>query len=114
MLRALAETIALLADFGIDEVTDIRLALEEVATELMQGAVAGSELDCHFEYEPTAMRIRVTAILATAEGLRRQGIGWHIVQTLTDTLTTAAGPFDTARGGYPTTVEFRWVRGGSR
>jgi hypothetical protein len=35
MLRALVETITLHADFGVDEVTDIRLAVEEVATEAL-------------------------------------------------------------------------------
>jgi serine/threonine-protein kinase RsbW len=41
MLRALAETVSLIADFALDEVTDIRLALDEVATSLILDAVPG-------------------------------------------------------------------------
>ncbi|WP_228806575.1 hypothetical protein [Nocardia cyriacigeorgica] len=42
MLRALTETVSLIADFALDEVTDIRLALDEVATSLILDAVPGS------------------------------------------------------------------------
>src|SRR5690606_10181223 len=61
MLRALAETVALIADFGLDEVTDIRLALDEVATSLIAGAVAESTLSCDFDYDEHRMTVRVTS-----------------------------------------------------
>ncbi|MGW4121742.1 hypothetical protein [Nocardia sp. NPDC004711] len=42
MLRALAETLMLTADFTIDVVTDVRVALDEVATALIAASQAAS------------------------------------------------------------------------
>jgi serine/threonine-protein kinase RsbW len=114
VLRAVVETVALLADFGIDEVTDIRLALEEVATVLIQDAVPDSELDCVFGYSGAEVDIRVSAVVTSDSGPDRRGIGWHIVSTLTDSLTASVEPHDAALGGYRATVEFRWTGGGDQ
>lgn len=110
MLRALAETVALIADFAIDEVTDIRLALDEVATSLIMDAVPGSDLDCEFSYEAGRMFVRVRATAASEGGIGESGFGWHIVRTLTESISSAQAPFDSARSGYPTEVDFTWVR----
>jgi len=110
MLRALAETVALIADFGIDEVADIRLALDEVATALMQDAVPGTDLDCALSYGEASMDISVSARTLTEDGPDRSGFGWHILTTLTDSVSITTAPRD-ATGGYLTTVQFRWSRG---
>lgn len=110
MLRALAETVALIADFGIDEVADIRLALDEVATALMQDAVPGTDLDCSMSYGESSMDISVTARTVDEDGPDRNGFGWHILTTLTDSVAVDVGPRDDT-GGYLTTVQFRWSRG---
>ncbi|MFQ6392997.1 ATP-binding protein [Nocardia sp. KC 131] len=113
MLRALAETVALIADFGLDEVTDIRLALDEIATELILGAVADTTIDCRFTYRESAMLVQVSSVAVADVVPGQDSFGWHIVRTLTDTVNAAQAPLDTASGGYPTVVDFRWVRGGS-
>ncbi len=113
MLRALAETVALIADFGLDEVTDIRLALDEVATSLIAAAVADSTLSCDFDYDEHRMTVRVTSTAATESFLDQEGFGWHIVRTLTRGVGVVQHPYDVARGGYPTDVEFSWYRGGA-
>ncbi|MFR9751442.1 ATP-binding protein [Nocardia sp. 004] len=113
MLRALAETVVLMADFGIDEVTDIRLALDEVASALVLDAVDGSELECAFSFDGAAVVVRVGAITVSDNSPDQSGFGWHIVATLTDAVHASRGAYDAAAGGYPTVVDFRWVRGGS-
>ncbi|MGQ4599606.1 ATP-binding protein [Nocardia sp. R6R-6] len=113
MLRALAETIVLMADFGIDEVTDIRLALDEVASALVLDAVPGSELDCAFSFDGDAVDVRVAAVTMSDATPDQSGFGWHVVATLTDSVSASQETPDPAAGGYPTTVDFRWVRGGS-
>ncbi|HLS78622.1 MAG TPA: anti-sigma factor [Nocardia sp.] len=110
MLRALAETVALIADFGIDEVADIRLALDEVATALMQDAVTGTDLDCSMTYDESSMDIAVSAHTVSEDGPDRNGFGWHILTTLTDSVGVDVGARDDT-GGYPTIVRFRWSRG---
>ncbi|MFE7741541.1 ATP-binding protein [Nocardia sp. NPDC057455] len=113
MLRALAETVMLMADFGIDEVTDIRLALDEVASALVLDAVDGAELECGFGFEDDAVEVRVSTVTVSDTSPDESGFGWHIVSTLTDAVSATRGAHDSAAGGYPTVVDFRWVRGGS-
>ncbi|MFC9434022.1 anti-sigma factor [Nocardia sp. NPDC057030] len=111
MLRALAETVALIADFALDEVTDIRLALDEVATSLILDAVPGSSLECEFTYDTNQMFVHVASVAASESVVGQAGFGWHIVRTLTHSITATQAPFDGARSGYPTVVEFSWIRG---
>ncbi|GAB2661159.1 anti-sigma factor [Nocardia goodfellowii] len=111
MLRALAETVSLIADFALDEVTDIRLALDEVATSLIMEAVPESTLDCEFTYDDRQMFVHVASISSSEAVVGQAGFGWHIVRTLTASIAAVQEPFDATVGGFPTTVDFSWVRG---
>ncbi|MFJ4653312.1 anti-sigma factor [Nocardia sp. NPDC088792] len=111
MLRALAETVTLLADFDVEEVNDIRLVLDEVATILIGDAVSGSKLDCEVTYGGAEVAVRVTAVTSSENVLEDVGLSWNIVRALTDSLDATRGVYARPVGGYPTVVEFRWVRG---
>lgn len=111
MLRALAETVALIADFALDEVTDIRVALDEVSTALIVAAAPGTTIECDFDYDAERMRVRVAAVAADSDALDETGFSWHVLETLTETIVAHRSPFDEAAGGYPTVVEFSRVRG---
>ncbi|WP_433655322.1 anti-sigma factor [Nocardia sp. CA-128927] len=113
MLRALAETVALIADFALDEVTDIRLALDEVATSLILDAVPGSGLECEFTYDTNQMFVHVASVATSESVVGQAGFGWHIVRTLTHSIAAAQAPFDGVVSGYPTVVDFSWIRGAS-
>lgn len=111
IVRGLAETLVLLSDFTLDEVADIRLAVDEVCSTLIALAAPGTNLDCKFTIGETELVVRVTGI-AAAEGLPDQrSFGWHVLRTLTDTVEATQDAFDAAASGYPTAVEFRRVRG---
>ncbi|MFI1913821.1 anti-sigma factor [Nocardia sp. NPDC020380] len=110
MLRALAETVTLVADFDIGEVNDLRLALDEVATVLIGDAVPGSVLDCDVTYDSDEVTVRVTVIAVSEDALEDTGLSWHIVRSLTDSLDATQAAYALRAGGYPTIVEFRWLR----
>ncbi|MGN2639138.1 anti-sigma factor [Nocardia takedensis] len=110
MLRSLAETVSLIADFALDEVTDIRLALDEIATALVLDAAPDTEIDCRFTYDRTHMRVRADAVSASATVSARADLSRHIVQTLTESFDVSQAAFDPRTGGYPTVVEFDWCR----
>ncbi|WP_067824525.1 ATP-binding protein [Nocardia inohanensis] len=111
MLRALAETVALIADFALDEVTDIRVALDEVATALIVAAVPGSYVACDFDFDEQRMQVRVGGTCTGPDALDENGFGWHVLDTITEDLTAHHQPYDPASGGYPTVVEFSRLRG---
>ncbi|MEU1427013.1 anti-sigma factor [Nocardia sp. NPDC005746] len=111
MLRAVAETIMLTADFTIDVAIDMRVALDQVATTLIVAAVPGAVLDCEFRYDRLCIRIRVTSVVGSGGGLIEHSFGWHFVESLTDSITVDADEFDVVQRGYPVVVEFTRFRG---
>ncbi|MBF6297349.1 anti-sigma factor [Nocardia amamiensis] len=111
IVRGLAETLVLLSDFTLDEVADVRLAVDEVCSTLIAVAAAETSLNCRFTVGDTELLVRVDGI-AEKPGLPDQrSFGWHVLRTLTDAVEATQDPFDATVSGYPTTVEFRRVRG---
>ncbi|WP_216899145.1 anti-sigma factor [Nocardia alni] len=106
MLRALTETALLMAEMPLDEVTDIQVAVDEIATAVIDSAVLGSELKCEFGFHVGWVSVFITAVAGTRYPIDEQGLGWHVVRTITDSLSADVGSFDAVAGGYPVTVEF--------
>ncbi|QLY29040.1 anti-sigma factor [Nocardia huaxiensis] len=111
IVRGLAETLVLLSDFTLDEVADIRLAVDEAASTVIAIAAPGTTLQCRFIVGDTDLVVRVSGIAATEGMPDQRSFGWHVLRTLTDDITATQGAYDPAISGYPTAVEFRRVRG---
>ncbi|MQY21051.1 ATP-binding protein [Nocardia macrotermitis] len=111
IVRGLAETLVLLSDFTLDEVADVRLAVDEVCSTLIGLAAPDTTLQCRFSVGDTDLVVRVRGI-AAVEGLPDEhSFGWHVLRTLSDEVRAAQEPYDQAASGYPTIVEFRRARG---
>ncbi|MBU3066002.1 ATP-binding protein [Nocardia sp. NEAU-G5] len=106
MLRALTETVLLIAELTLDEVTDIQVAIDEIATGLIDTAIGGSTIECDFVFHDGRIAVCITAIAATREIIDQEGFGWHVIRTITDSFEADVGTFDQVAGGYPVTVEF--------
>lgn len=113
MLRALADTVCMMADVALDAIPDIRLVLSEAATALMLDAVPGSTLDCEFTYNQRRISVRLSATTTRDVEVSRDPLSWQLVRMLTDAAELTRDPFDPAAGGYPTAIEFSWERGTS-
>ncbi|WP_028476719.1 anti-sigma factor [Nocardia sp. CNY236] len=111
IVRGLAETLVLLSDFTLDEVADIRLAVDEACSTLIAVAAPETSLNCRFSVGISELLVRVEGIAAKPGLPDQRSFGWHVLRTLTDTVNTAQDSFDTTVSGYPTTVEFRRIRG---
>lgn len=111
IVRGLAETLVLLSDFTLDEVADIRLAVDEVCSTLIAVAAPDTSLNCRFTVGDLELLVRVDGVAAT-EGLpNHRSFGWHVLRTLTDEVQAHQEAYDPRASGYPTTVEFRRIRG---
>jgi serine/threonine-protein kinase RsbW len=111
IVRGLAETLVLLSDFTLDEVADVRLAVDEVCSTLIAVAAKDTSLHCRFTVGETELLVLVSGVAAT-EGLPDQrSFGWHVLRTLTDAVEAKQDSYDAAVSGFPTSVEFRRVRG---
>ncbi|WP_319943037.1 anti-sigma factor [Nocardia aurantia] len=111
MLRALAETVTLMADFALDEVTDIRVALDEIATCLLPAAVPGSSIECEFDFDGDRMTVRVIGLATRLGMIDEDSFGWHVLRTITDTLVVHETDTDGSGLGHPVVIEFTRRRG---
>ncbi|MFF0813619.1 ATP-binding protein [Rhodococcus sp. NPDC003318] len=112
VLRAVAETIAVLADFNLDDVSDIKLAVDEVCSQLIKGAVGGAELVCTFRVSGLTLEATARTDTVTDTVPDERGFGWHVLQTLTDTITVDRRPPEHDTTGHRTTIVFTKTAGG--
>lgn len=102
VVRAVAETLAVLGDFTLDDIADIKLVVDEVCSELISGAVEGAELRCSFVVGDTSMRITTTSVVQSGRVPKSDSFGWHVLQTLTDSISLSASSVD---GGSAVAVD---------
>ena len=86
VVRAVAETLVVLSDFTLDDIADVKLVVDEVCSQLIKGAVPDSELSCLFSVGDSGIRIVVTSTSAATSVPKKDSFGWHVLQTLTDSI----------------------------
>ncbi|SNS79879.1 anti-sigma factor [Rhodococcoides kyotonense] len=94
VVRAVAETLAVLADFTLDDIADIKLVVDEVCSELIAGAVNGAELSCSFVVSDGGIRIATTSTVERDKLPKQDSFGWHVLQTLTDSIALTGQDVD--------------------
>ncbi|MGV9542981.1 anti-sigma factor [Nocardia beijingensis] len=111
LIRAMTDTVCLVAELPLDAASDIRLAINEAATMLLADARPGSMLGCAFTHGAGRMSVRVDAVAAVGDDVNGDPLSWELVRLLTRSLSISRDPFDSELGGYPTVIEFSWERG---
>ncbi len=104
VLRAVAEVIAVLTDFNLDHISDIKLAVDEICTVLVKDSAADADLVCCFEFLVDELAVRIDIDTHTDTVPDPHSFGWHVLKTVTDSITTTHAP--RPGGGFHTTVEF--------
>jgi serine/threonine-protein kinase RsbW len=87
VLRTATAGLAARLDFTIDEIEDLRIAVDEACAMLLAQAVADTELYCRFTLEPPTLIVEVTA--ATREGRipARDTFAWTVLSALAGEVT---------------------------
>ncbi|MCQ4122513.1 ATP-binding protein [Rhodococcus tibetensis] len=107
VIRAVAETLAALANFGADEVADIKLAADEIASELIGAVVSDVDyVTLSFVTSDSALAVTVAARIAAGHVPDRGAFGWHVLETVTDSVTVTESASDSALPGQQVSVEF--------
>jgi serine/threonine-protein kinase RsbW len=90
VLRSFAADLAARLDFNLDEVADLRMAVDEACAGLVARAVTATQLSCAFHLAPDALL--VTAAAQTTDGTppARDTFGWRVLTALVDTVDTEA------------------------
>jgi serine/threonine-protein kinase RsbW len=87
VVRTVAEAVAARENFDLDAVADIKLAVDESSACLISRATLGARLECRFRMLPHALEVLVSTTTTTADVPNKNSFGWHVLTTLTDTVS---------------------------
>lgn len=88
IVRSIAANVAVRADFDLDAIADLRLAVDEACSTLITRAVAGSTMTCRFAIDDGELRFHGTVASAEQEAPSTASFGWKVLTTLADTANT--------------------------
>ena len=83
-VRAVAADLAARADFDLDAVSDLRMAVDEACSALVPLALAGGQLRCGFTVLDGSVVAVARVPVERATTLRQDTFGWRVLTTLTD------------------------------
>lgn len=99
-LRAVASDLAARADFDIDAIADLRMAVDEASATLVALANAGGQLCCCFQLEPGYIVVTETVAAEPGTNVPNNTFGWRVLTTLMDRVEVFRGPVG-PDGGQP-------------
>ncbi len=86
-IRAVAADLAGRADFDLDAISDLRMAVDETCTTLVEIAAPGSPLTCTFTVLTDMIEVDAAVTVSPGEGagaVATDAFGWRVLQTLAD------------------------------
>jgi serine/threonine-protein kinase RsbW len=86
-IRAVAADLAGRADFDLDAISDLRMAVDETCATLVSIAAPEATLTCRFTVVPDVIEVEATDGVAagqTTEVVATDTFGWRVLQTLAD------------------------------
>jgi len=89
VLRTATASLASRLDFTIDDIEDLRIAVDEACAMLLTQAVAGADLECTFELTGDAIAVAVSVLTLDGEQPSRDTFAWTV-------LTALAGEVDSS------------------
>ena len=89
VLRAVVGDLAMRADFDVDAIADLRLAVDEACSALIRLASPGSTLVCRFQPDPLGLSVTAEVTSEDATGPRTDTFSWRVLTALTDAVSTA-------------------------
>jgi serine/threonine-protein kinase RsbW len=92
-IRAVASDLAARADFDLDAISDLRMAVDEACATLVDVAAPTSLLLCTFLVRPERIEVRAEVRTKHADAVvSTDTFGWRVLQTLADEVTVYHEP----------------------
>jgi serine/threonine-protein kinase RsbW len=84
-IRAVASDLAARADFDLDAISDLRMAVDEACATLVDVAAPSSHLLCTFRVRTEHIEVRAQVRAGDADAaVSTDTFGWRVLQTLAD------------------------------
>jgi serine/threonine-protein kinase RsbW len=89
LARTMAAAMAVRADLPIDQLEDLRLAVDEAAAQVVLDAVPGSDVQCVFVESHGSLRIEVRGTTASGVVPATNTFSWTVLTALVDNVTAS-------------------------
>jgi serine/threonine-protein kinase RsbW len=90
VLRTATAGLAARLDFTLDEIEDLRIAVDEACAMLLPGAIEESELRCRFVLEPDTLSVTVTIATSRGQLPERDTFSWTVLSALAGEVDTGS------------------------
>jgi serine/threonine-protein kinase RsbW len=94
VLRTATAGLAARLDFTLDEIEDLRIAVDEACAMLLPQAIPGTNLECAFDLGADEMTITVSVVAAHPRTPARDTFAWTVLSALAGTVDSRLGPRD--------------------
>jgi len=94
VLRTATAGLAARLDFTLDEIEDLRIAVDEACAMLLSQAIPGTTLECAFDLGAEEMTITVSVTAAEPRIPARDTFAWTVLSALAGTVDSRLGPDD--------------------
>jgi serine/threonine-protein kinase RsbW len=94
VLRTATAGLAARLDFTLDEIEDLRIAVDEACAMLLGQAIPGSSLECSFALEPGMMTISVSVPCLTPQPPASDTFAWTVLSALAGSVEAHVGHGD--------------------
>lgn len=85
-LRLTAASLAARCDLTVDDIEDLRLAVDEACALLLPHAHADSTIDARFELSPGRLTVDTSVSSGESAEPDREGFGWTVLDALTSSV----------------------------
>jgi serine/threonine-protein kinase RsbW len=90
VLRTATAGLAARLDFTLDEIEDLRIAVDEACAMLLTQAVPGADLECTFSLNGESMRVAVSVLTVDGVEPSRDTFAWTVLSALAGDVDSAA------------------------
>ncbi|MFL6142914.1 MAG: ATP-binding protein [Labedaea sp.] len=84
IIRSVAANLAIRADFDLDSIADLKLAVDEACSTLITRAAEEATLSCRFLVRPNEIQFGAIVLSTSDQEPSRESFGWRVLSTLTD------------------------------
>lgn len=92
VLRTATAGLAARLDFTLDEIEDLRIAVDEACAMLLPQALPGTSLECEFELGADSMMVAVSVRAAEGEPPARDTFAWTVLTALAGDVDASVAP----------------------
>jgi serine/threonine-protein kinase RsbW len=92
VLRTATAGLAARLDFTIDEIEDLRIAVDEACAMLLPQALPGADITCEFQLDNGSIRVGVSVLTVDGQQPSRDTFAWTVLSALAGDVDSDADP----------------------